>query len=1113
MGADFSRVRFNPLLDYAGVELEQGRVLLDADVNELMAIADRGSRARTSDTLGRATVSSTTRDAFKITVAAGTLQIGKGRLYVDGLLAENHGAASTDPTKRVFDDLLGETSFADPVRYDAQPYLPNAPALPAVGRHLVYLDVWDREVTYLEQPGLIESAVGVDTSSRLQTVWQVRVLAKDAGPGTTCGSPDADVPGWSTIIAPSTGVLSTGTFDVAPVDDPCELPPTGGFRGLENQLYRVEIHDAGQLGAGATFKWSRMDASVGSRVASVISDSELELETLGRDDVLRFNTGDWVEIIDDVREFSQAPGEMRRITVVEATRRIQFTPALPAAMLPGSFPDSVFPGNHNWRVRLWDQKGRIFRTDAGGTPVQVQDLDAAGSTGVIAIPTAGTTLLLENGVTVSFASTGAKGFRAGDYWVFAARTADASVEILDRAPPRGIHHHYARLGLWDVPAGAVTDCRNHWPPRGDGGGCCISVRPGESIQAAIDDLPPVGGCVCLKSGLHEIAAPLVIARENISLHGENLGAIVQSQAGGALLSIGDLGGRGIRVSSITFVQGETQAATTAMISVVGTDGLVVHDCRLQSLAGNATGIGLFIAAAENATVEGCSLEGCGVGIRLAGRCENVLIADSDIEIVAPARDTPVTVGVLASGPTGPIAVERNRIAGAVSGVVINDTPDEQPGSLAAGSRVVNNRIDLVASAATGEFAFVFGIDVAAARGIVSGNHVTDGSNGGHVGIRVAGDASIVHGNIVSTAAVEGPNLGIVVGFGEDDDFLPLERVIVTGNQLQGRQHGIFVLGAVRCVVSDNELGGGGIFLTNADDCHIKGNLLAGPFVAIQSHGGARNHILGNTIDRGAAGVLLSSETGPMISGNRVTGASFGGIIVQDILEHCYIVENRLTNCGHGTDTARGIDALNVDGELHIEANEVMNTGVPLDLQQPAAATAWGINAQNVLEARVESNIVSYPVQSPRPLAAEDRALRMLGPEKNIFSPVLLKGSPVQIAGNKFIGTGATALVELREERPSPSSVRRFENVLFSGNYCMHFTGPVTGQAATVSLVGSRCTVSGNIVEAFTPRFPSYHFHGIPGPFIGNVSHAANLGRTQLQEFPAPEGNFNQIPLT
>src|ERR1700751_6262832 len=106
MGADLSRIRLNPLLDYAGVELKQGAVLLDADANELMGIVDRRLRALASDTLGRATVSFTTPDAFKITVAAGTLQIGKGRLYVDGLLAENHGALQAKPPQPRFDPLL-----------------------------------------------------------------------------------------------------------------------------------------------------------------------------------------------------------------------------------------------------------------------------------------------------------------------------------------------------------------------------------------------------------------------------------------------------------------------------------------------------------------------------------------------------------------------------------------------------------------------------------------------------------------------------------------------------------------------------------------------------------------------------------------------------------------------------------------------------------------------------------------------------------------------------------------------------------------------------------------------------------------------------------------------
>ena len=37
--------------------------------------------------------------------------------------------------------------------------------------------------------------------------------------------------------------------------------------------------------------------------------------TLGRDSVLRFATGDWVEILDDHRELDDQPGEMRKIEV------------------------------------------------------------------------------------------------------------------------------------------------------------------------------------------------------------------------------------------------------------------------------------------------------------------------------------------------------------------------------------------------------------------------------------------------------------------------------------------------------------------------------------------------------------------------------------------------------------------------------------------------------------------------------------------------------------------------------------------------------------------------------------------------------------------------------
>ncbi len=602
MGTDFSRVRLNPLLDFAGVELKQGGLLLDADTNELVEIIDRRLRALASDVLGRATVSATTVDAFKIAVAGSTLTAGKGRLYVDGLLAENHGAQSTLAGDQMFDDLLAERQFVNPISYDAQPYFPNPPALPEAGRHLVYLDVWDREVTFVEAPDLVESAVGVDTSSRIQTVWQLRVLGDDAGQGTTCATPDGDVPGWDAVIAPSTGVLTTGTFEVAPVDDPCELPPTGGYRGLENQLYRVEIQDPGQTGT-ATFKWSRENASIASRVASIISASELELVSLGRDDLLAFKTGDWVEVLDDEREFSQGSGEMRKITVDAATRRITFAPALPAATLPGAFPDSVFADQRNLRVRKWEQSGRIFRTDVSGTPVQVQDLDAVGSTGVITVLASGVTLLLENGVTVSFDVTGPEGFHAGDHWVFAARTADASVEGLNRAPPRGIHHHYARLAIWDVGAGTVTDCRQPWPPVSGGQECCCTAcvtaeshaSGAFTLQDAVNKVAQTGGTVCIGPGQFALRTPVLITgTKALRIHGQGAATLIAC-AGSAFVIRNALA---IGVDSLAILSLARQPA----ISVQSAIGLTLRDLLIAVLQNSdfgASAIALqgFVASA------------------------------------------------------------------------------------------------------------------------------------------------------------------------------------------------------------------------------------------------------------------------------------------------------------------------------------------------------------------------------------------------------------------------------------------------------------------------------------------------------------------------------------
>src|SRR5262249_35633721 len=149
------------------------------------------------------------------------------------------------------------------------------------------------------------------------------------------------------------------------------------------------------------------------------------------DDVLRISTGDWVEILDDNYEFAQQPGEIRKVTVDDAERTITFSGAIPADLRPASAADAAA---RHLRVRRWDQAG-VVKNGAGGTIVA---LDTPGASGVITVPAAAATqVVLEDGVVVSFsiASGGSGRFRAGDYWIFAARTADTSIEELTAAPP------------------------------------------------------------------------------------------------------------------------------------------------------------------------------------------------------------------------------------------------------------------------------------------------------------------------------------------------------------------------------------------------------------------------------------------------------------------------------------------------------------------------------------------------------------------------------------------------------------------------------------------------------------------------------------------------------
>ncbi len=573
MSSDISRQRFDPRNNFSGVLMQQGRVQLDAEWNEWNEISDRRLRSETIDIIGRGVVPRETPDGFAIQWTSSALTIGRGRIYVDGLQAENHGAGDLE-----FDTILAESRGVDPLPYEKQPYLPGAPVLPeSGGPHLVYLDVWEREVTAVENPALREVALGgPDTTTRMQTVWQVRVLA-GVGGGTTCATPDGEVKGWLELTSASAGRLTTRAVGVATEKDPCLIPPSGGYRGLDNRTYRLEIHDGGAVGM-ATFKWSRDNASLATGVSAIENDKTLTVERTLWDSERRFKIGDWVEITDDVRELSGAPGELRRIAddVDDGTRRITLSAALPTGAFPVNAQNLTASERHT-RIKRWDQSGIVRATD-GTTYV---DLDAAGGSGLIDVPPSGTSLILENGVEVTFATaTNGGTFRSGDFWIFAARTADASVEELTAAPPRGVHHHYCRLAVVTLPNDA-SDCRVFWPPQFGGGescDCTVCVGADEhnqgsfTIYEAVAQIAKTGGTICLGPGIFNLQQKPVELQSAfaVRIRGQGAATVLIQPRGDAAFILSDAQWCTLDYLTVHTVAGTTSAPAIRLQNSLGT---------------------------------------------------------------------------------------------------------------------------------------------------------------------------------------------------------------------------------------------------------------------------------------------------------------------------------------------------------------------------------------------------------------------------------------------------------------------------------------------------------------------------------------------------------------
>jgi len=512
MKGDFARVTFDPARHYSQVLQQQGRVLLEADWNEQAGIQLHLLRALVQDLLGPCwaagsgfglTVSSTDAKGTVKPLPLTDWQLSPGHFYVDGILCEND-AVST----------LAAQPYAPTPDYgvaDGKSGFENPPPTFAL-----WLDVWERHLCSVEAPAIDDSALdGVDTASRAQVVWQLRMLdqhragqqlddieaALDVRLQATTNAVDiaaikqqiADVGNLRNSI----GGKDTGNDDpcavlrqllgartayalprlraqLGPVEadsDPCVIAADARYRGCENQLYRVEIHQGGLAGGanaatGASFKWSRENGSVvfpiaSSALGTAASDGSAQLvivlANLGRDARLGLAVNDWVELVDDDYTLAQRAFALLQVIAI-AVADNSVTLAVPKNITP--YPVADDPRKHPL-LRRWDQR------------------DAVSAQGVVAVAE-GAPIDLEDGIQIGFEPGGL--YATGDYWLIPARVADNGMldwpstgTTPDALPPRGLHH-YAVLGVTDANGGYQECCCRF-------GTLCELIRAGQNKQA------------------------------------------------------------------------------------------------------------------------------------------------------------------------------------------------------------------------------------------------------------------------------------------------------------------------------------------------------------------------------------------------------------------------------------------------------------------------------------------------------------------------------------------------------------------------------------------------------------------------------------------------------
>jgi hypothetical protein len=586
MSSDRSRLSDRPRHLYAGIVAQQGRVLLDRDINDLQDIVLSRLATEVRDLVGP---SGTSDDGFRIggpnaapspgfwsppepstgsppeDLGSGDdFLIGAGSMYLGGHRVE------FPPTQ---DGLAVSYSYLD------QPDWPVPdPIASDLAHELVYLDAVLQEVSAVEDPDLLEVALGgPDTSQRLRFLPRVKRETVDASDCATAW--EQAVGKWAAQgltfdpatmrLSPAAKLQVTFTED-AGTGDPCDPVATGGYLGADNQLIRAQV--SAPAGVPPTLIWGYDNASFVYRITTISPDgTTLALASDPPDAFHSPQAGQIVEILMTGSVISAEPDEtdptgVKKIVRVAADAVGEFhalaqpygpiTQGDPTSFIVLSEPvgAKISASTLPLFLRVW--QARLPLTFA--TPVTLFDPNTQISTGIE--------------VTLS----GAKVLADGAYWQIAVRPSTPQAvypEDLLTAPRAadGPFRLVCPLAVidWTAQGGpSITDCRNTFDnlvniTRRRPGCCTVSISPRDvtattGLQTLIDRAATMAErvTVCLAAGGYPLTKPL-------QLGPGHAGIIIESCGGPAILQAATT------ADAKAFTEGLMVIANVAGVSLVG----------------------------------------------------------------------------------------------------------------------------------------------------------------------------------------------------------------------------------------------------------------------------------------------------------------------------------------------------------------------------------------------------------------------------------------------------------------------------------------------------------------------------------------------------------------